>query len=348
LNDDIHHAIAALIDGDRAARETAAELLKASGRWPLHLVRPVLAHAHVSRRIKALEVLRAHPGVVAVELALPLVDDSHYLVRFRAAQTLAIVGVASRELIASRFVAGNARLVYVLARLRDPRAIPEIVSWLDDPAMGPRQSAMRELRRFGARAPTDALRRGLRDPREEVRREACRAIRAVRRDELVPDVVDAWVNGGLLEALFSMPALATSIVEPLLERAAAGGNLERIRDALRWALFDPRLRATFWTLWARPEAIVRDACLAFLGVGYARILNRASRLAAVGEHISDPDSSRRRNVADALTILAQEGAEPELAVWIERLRADQDSSVRTCANSAHVELTRRTWTAPRT
>src|SRR5262245_36134442 len=96
----IHDAITQLMHGDRHAREDAAFELRRC-RFDVTQLTPLLAHPHVSRQVKAIEIMRAARAPAAIPLLVPLLGSPVWLVAHKAASALQQIGAAAADMIAA-------------------------------------------------------------------------------------------------------------------------------------------------------------------------------------------------------------------------------------------------------
>jgi len=298
----VDDAIAQLLRGDRHAREQAAVVLSGSS-FDVTRLAPLLAHPHVSRQVKAIEIMRDVRSPAAISLLVPMLGSPEPLVARKVAGALHRIGPAAADAIAAS-LPGSTELhrlwiLDALSRLRDLRGrdpLIEIAAHATHP--GWRASALGRLRHYHDALTVDTIGGALRDSDPGVRKTACEVAGIVRDASLLAPLIAIWLDetSPPLEAMFALRKYSAAAMDPLIAVAADAEpeRRKRISDALRWCMASPQGRTQLWTLWKRPEPAVRDACLQFLGDGYARSLPAPPRAAALAEHIADPDPQRRR------------------------------------------------------
>lgn len=226
------------------------------------------------------------------------------------------------------------RAVYALTRgPADPRAVPYLAQWLNDPAPLVRALAARGLRAATADSAGQrpailaALARVLNDAHPHVRINAARALASFREPAQVPALAallrdgDANVVLAVAEALADLPLaahdlriLASDPARPIALRNAALNALLRAQPPTATALAQEWLQSPAWLqrLFAvRVLAAARDVAL------------RADLLRAV----SDTD---RRVAAAALQAVAADTVNAPYGLFIEKL-SDRDPAVRAAA-----------------
>lgn len=305
--DDADSYLSMLLTGDRDARGNAAYRLARMRGWELSRLGPVLVHPHVSRRVKAIQVLGGvevlggeSPArrVEAIELLLPSFADDDYPVRYKACNALVRIGSASPDRIAAALsnAEGHHRLALleVLSRLRDERAVAPLTAMVDAPEASLREGAIRNLRRFRHAPTSGVLLPRLHDTCSSVRREAIRTMGILARPEssfaarpeLAFALFDAffddgtppgagpvgpkWGPGYALHRAVRLCAMdVPGAFEHIIKRARDGDLALRERAA---ALF-PRLpshgpaRDRFLALMEGDDPEVRDTCLQIVAYG---------------------------------------------------------------------------------
>ena len=122
--DPIDDAIAQLLTGDRRARDGAAFALRGR-KFDVTRLAPLLAHPHVSRQVKAIEIMRAARSPAAIPLLVPMLGSLESLVARKAASALQQIGPAAADVIAASLPEATELhrlwILDALSRLRDPR-----------------------------------------------------------------------------------------------------------------------------------------------------------------------------------------------------------------------------------
>lgn len=335
--DSVEIRIQRLLHGGRDERETALFALREL-RFELARLAPVLQHPHVSRQVKAIEILRHHRRREAVALLVPMLASPHRLVAWKAASALGHIGGVAPDLVAAALETATSaehRLAVLdaLSRLRHPAGREALVVVAGDREPSPRRMALYYMRRYREAAPADAIRAALFDP--EVRDVAIEVAGRLRHPDFFAPLLAIWLEDPdpPLRAKRAVAKYGVAAIEPLVARAAGADPRlrERIADALEWCLFATEAARRIWELWTRPEPAVRDACLRHLGSGLARDLPGARRRAALAEHVGDPEVQRRRWCLMAYQQLARlRDADGDAAVAALSLlaRDDPDPHVR--------------------
>src|SRR5262245_49350691 len=96
--DDVEVELQRLLQGDRDARQRAAAALR-ERKFDLVRLAPVLAHPHVSRRVKAIEILHAFPTRESVELLVPGLASPNHLIANKTIIALGAVGAAAPDIV---------------------------------------------------------------------------------------------------------------------------------------------------------------------------------------------------------------------------------------------------------
>ena len=336
----VEEHIAALLDGDRGARDTAAFELRALQFDPQLLV-PVLEHPHVSRQVKAIEVLRYSRTRQAIELLVPMLGSQHDLVARKAASSLGRIGAIAPEVIADALdTASTAQhrlhVLDALSRLRHPRGREVLLVQADAWEPWQRTTALDYLRRYREDPPVETVRAALGDP--ETRHAAIEVAGKLRDPSFVEPLLAIWLGEERfppIEALFEIGKFGAVAIDPIVARAADPALRDRVAKALDQCLVHVA-EAQFWQVWTRPEPAIRDACLQHLGSGYARSFAAARRRTALAAHVRDPDQRRRLSCIRAYEQLGRlPNADVDAArEALEALSSDPDETVRTRAETA--------------
>ncbi len=342
--------IEALLTGDRRARDAAAAALREL-HFEVERLVPVLEHPHVSRQIKAIEVLRRFRSRDAVELLVPMLASATWLVADKAASALGRVGHAAPELVASALDTATTpdhrlHILDALSRLGHPRGREVLEIAADDWEPYRRRVALECIRRYRETPSVATIVAALGDP--EVRATAIDVAGRVRDPAFLAPLVAIWLDepDPPLDVKYAIAKFGTAALAPLCARAGEPPLRTRIADALHWCLFNGEVRTRIWELWQRDEPAVRDACLELLGSGYARELAGPPRARALAEHVRDPDVRRRLWCVRGYDQLARlPGADGDTAIDMLALLAnDPDERVRGRAYGAY----RERLNAPRT
>ena len=335
--------IQALLDGDRNARDLARFLLQ-HARFDPYLLAPVLAHPHVSRQVKAIEVLRYSRTRGAVELLVGALATTDALVARKAAFALGKVGPIAPELIVEALESAatshhRLNILDALSRLRHPRALEVLLVQVDAWEPRDRARALDQLRRYGREVPVATVRAALADP--DVKWAAATLAGKLRDPSFLEPLLDiyvasdAWGTVDLARDIANFGAIA---LEPILARAADPAcrpktwmhlQLASVLGRLLWSLDEAR----YWALWDRNIPIARDAALQNLA-SRARWFDRARCLAALAEHAHDANPTRRIWCIHAYDRMGE----------VERLHvlaADPDDDVRRRAEWALQSLANR-------
>jgi HEAT repeat protein len=113
---DVEAALRELLEGGRTARDAARDALRRNRGWELARLAPVLAHRHVSRRIKAVEVLGWFPNRQAAELVTPVLFDPEWLVVDKAITALGRIGLPAMDPVADALAVAARRVSRCCAR----------------------------------------------------------------------------------------------------------------------------------------------------------------------------------------------------------------------------------------
>lgn len=341
----IDDAIAQLLHGDRRAREHAAFVLRRR-TFDVTRLAPLLAHPHVSRQVKAIEIMRAVRAPAAIPLLVPMLGSSDWPVPDKAASALQRIGAAAADMIAASLPGSTEQhrfsILDALSRLQDPRGRDPLIEISTRHAQpGWRRSALDSLRRYRDAPTVEAIRAALRDLDRDVRKDACKVAGIVRDPSLLAPLMAIWLEETWppVHALFAIGKYSTAAMDPLIASVAGTEPVRqtRITDALLHCMNSQQGRAQLWMLWRRPEPAVRDACLQLLGEGYARSLPAQLCCDALAEHVADPDPQRRRWCVAGYRQLAHTSR--SLAVdGLHRLAADPDATVRSRAEALLREL----------
>lgn len=334
-----------LLEGDRYARDSAAIALRALRVDPQRLA-PVLAHPHVSRQVKAIEVLRHAHVREAVELLVPMLGSPEPLVARKAASALGRIGKVAPDLIARALDTATTPLhrlfvLDALSRLRHPRGREVLIVQADAWEPWQRSAAIHYLRRYRDDPPVATIRAALFD--RETRDAAIDTAGKLRDPSFLAPLLDIWLGDERfppIDALFAIGKYGEAALVPILERTTA--DRARAADAIRWVLMRAD-EALLWRVWQRPEPAARDACLDHLGSGYARSYAAPARRAALAEHVRDPDPMRRRWCVTGCERLGErdddDGAWARAA--LAALASDRDEDVRSRAETALRSLAMR-------
>ena len=231
-------AIQLLLEGDRDERERAALLLR---HRPFHvgLLVPVLEHPHVSRQVKAIEILRGAPSRDATELLLPMLASSNILVREKAASALGKAARRDADLVAAALDTAVTRehrlaLCDALSRLQDPRGRETLIVLADSWEPSDRRLVLDYLRRYREDPPVETVRAALYD--RETRVAAMDVAGRLRDPSFLPPLLDFLLEAELdfdlrwrLQRVISKFGVAA--IDPLL-----GRDSFTVRDRIRSAL----------------------------------------------------------------------------------------------------------------
>lgn len=334
----VEEHIAALLEGDRAARDIAARLLRGLRFDPLLLV-PVLQHHHVSRQVKAIELLRYSRTREAVELLVGMLASSHELVGKKAASRLGNIGAIAPEVIAGALdtamtPAHRLNILDALSRLQHPRGREALIVHADAWSPHHRIRALDYLRRYGRDAPVETIRAALSDP--DTKYTAADVAGRLRDPSFIEPMVaiclesDDWAAW---EARSSLSKFGMAALEPLLARAGDPALHRGIASALGrlvWRIEE----GTFWALWSRNIPPLRDVCIQHLASHSATSYDRARCMAALAEHVHDENRNRRIWCIHAYE---RHGAIDAL----QAMTSDPDEAVRHRAESALRALANR-------
>ena len=306
----IEGLVRGLLEGDRETRENAAKLLRGQ-RFDLSLLEPVLAHPHVSRQIKAIEVLRTIRSHEAVALLVPMLASPVWLVGQKAASALGKIGAVAPDVIAAALdtVKSDDHRLHVLdalSRLGHPAGKEVLLVQTDAWNVEHRKLALDYLRRYREEPPVETILAALHDP--DAREQAIDVAGRIRHPSFIEPLIAIWLDEEqppkrTLDAISKYGETAF----PLLLARAATAPRERIARAIEACLANSNARHQFWTLWGRIEPGVRDGCLAHLGTDYALEYAPVSRREALDEHKKDPDLRRRRACVQGYYQLARGG-----------------------------------------
>jgi HEAT repeat protein len=152
--DCIDDAIAQLLRGDRRARDRAAFVLRGCD-FDVTRLAPLLAHPHVSRQVKAIEIMRAARAPAAIPLLVPMLGSPESLVARKAASALQQIGPAAADVIAASLpgsiVSGRGARRYLHAGWGARATVPGRRRAERLPADGLINSPVRRARRRGRR-----------------------------------------------------------------------------------------------------------------------------------------------------------------------------------------------------
>lgn len=328
-----------LLEGDRAARDRALADLRGR-RFDITRLVPVLEHPHVSRQVKAIELLRWHPAREAVALLVPYLASGNPVVVGKTQRTLGVIGRVAPDLIASALdtshdVGHRLAILDVLSRLEHPRGLEVLIVVADEWEPWRRRAAIACLRRYRSTPPVDAIRNALHDP--ETREVASEVAGKLRHPDFLAPLLDIWLDdpNAPRKTMYAVAKFGNVAVDALLPRAAVADRT-RVFELLQWCMFTGDVRLRFAELWQREEPAVRDACLSILGSGYARGLPTAPRRAALLEHHDDPSPARRRWCLRGWEQLARaDNADAEHAVRaLQSMCGDPDRMIRLYAEAA--------------
>jgi hypothetical protein len=328
-----------LLEGDRDARDRAFRDLRGR-RFEADRLVPVLAHPHISRQVKAIELLRGHRTREAVALLVPFLASPNPVVVRKTQSTLGMIGSADPEPIVMALDAGadgNHRLAVldVLSRLEHPRGLEVLTVVADAWEPWRRHVALDCMRRYRNAPPVELIRNALHDP--DTREAACEVAGKLRHASFLELLLDIWLDDpkAPTKAKYAIAKFGNLAVDALLVRAARAERT-RVSDLLERCMFTGEVAVRIWELWRREEAAVRDACLAHLGSGYARQMPTGPRRAALAEHHDDASAERRRRCLRGWEQLAQaHNADAEAAVEALRtMLADPDDDIRMYAGAA--------------
>ena len=331
--------IAALLDGDRDARDIAASRLRGLHFDP-HLLVPVLQHPHVSRQVKAIEVLRYSRTRDAVELLVGMLASQHELVGRKAASRLANIGAVAPEVIADALDTATTpqhrlNILDALSRLNHPRGREALLVHADEWDPHHRVRALDYLRRYRRDVPVETIRAALSDP--DTKYTAADVAGRLRDPSFIEPMIDICLGSddwAAWKASASLAKFGMAAFEPLLARTGDPALHDRIARALGrliWRIDEAR----FWRLWARnTPAQIRDVCIQHLGSRDATTYDRARCMAALAEHRHDDNRNRRIWCLHAYERL-------EAIDALQALASDQDEDVRRRAEWALRALANR-------
>jgi hypothetical protein len=336
----VEERIRDLLEGDRHEREAAAVALR--GRYfDVERLAPVLAHEHVSRQVKAIEVLRGHHSREAVALVVPFLASANPLLVKKAQSTLGRIGGAAADVIVAPLDAGaigehRLAVLDVLSRLGHPRGLEVLLVVADEWEPHRRRAALDCMRRYRDEPPHESIRNALFD--RETRDVAIEVAGKIRHASFLDPLLDIWLGEEKppRDAMYAIAKFGHDAVDALIARAASADR-KRVFEALQWCMFTSEIALRIWELWKRREPAVRDACLAHFGTGYARSLASAPRRSALSEHHRDANVDRRHWCVGGWEQLAKvPGEDGDAAIQALRGMAedDADAMIRLRAEAA--------------
>ncbi|GEM_PF-4341896 len=190
---------------DEKIRQKARDRMTAMGARAIPYMKEALASTTPEVRLGALQLLSSAPDPACLEEALACLKPSEPpAVRLGALTALGIIAETDtlktrilpviREILEKIPPEGGEmarRAATVLARHRDPAAVPYFRRALEDANAENRRQAVLELGKIGDRASLPALRKALSDEHPRVRARAAQALAALTDKESLPGLIEA-------------------------------------------------------------------------------------------------------------------------------------------------------------